>query len=110
MAFKNKNKTEKLCPLSRVINRSFKLLVFLILAAERNFRMCVCGGGGQYTIKEKGSQKSKSVRALGMVKTREDNLVSFTKMTTHLVPLILVPGTLKIKNNFVTYNISEYLT
>lgn len=46
MAFKNKNKTEKLCPLSRVINRSFKLLVFLILAAERNFRMCVCGGGG----------------------------------------------------------------
>lgn len=46
MAFKNKNKTEKLCPLSRVINRSFKLLVFLILAAERNFRMCVWGGGG----------------------------------------------------------------
>lgn len=110
MAFKNKNKTEKLCPLSRVINRSFKLLVFLILAAERNFRMCVCGGGAVHNKKEKGSQKSKSVRALGMVKTREDNLVSFTKMTTHLVPLILVPGTLKIKNNFVTYNISEYLT
>lgn len=109
MAFKNKNKTEKLCPLSRVINRSFKLLVFLILAAERNFRMCVWGGA-VHNKKEKGSQKSKSVRALGMVKTREDNLVSFTKMTTHLVPLILVPGTLKIKNNFVTYNISEYLT
>lgn len=85
--------------------------MFFLYLQLRGISECVCvGGGAVHNKKEKGSQKSKSVRALGMVKTREDNLVSFTKMTTHLVPLILVPGTLKIKNNFVTYNISEYLT
>lgn len=92
MFFKNKNKTEKPCHLNRVINKSFKLLVFLILAAERNFRMW---GEAVHIKKEKAPRKSKLCwEPLAWLKTRGDNLVSFSKVTVHLVPLILVPRTL----------------
>lgn len=82
--------------------------MFFLYLQLRGISEC---GGRQYTIKKKRAPRRAScVRALGMVKTRGDNLVSFTKVTVHLVPLILVPCTLKIQNNFVTYNISKYLT
>lgn len=56
MIFKNKNKTEKPCHLNRVINKSFKLLVFLYLQL-RGISEC---GGRQYTLKkEEAPRKSK---------------------------------------------------